>query len=81
MGSDPTISELFRNCVSVSAFWLQTLAQNQGELNTVLSELIEIVDRHELRPVIGRIYPLQDASQAWHDLESRKSTGKLLLKP
>jgi len=79
--ADPPLGKLFRNSISVSAFLLQTLTQNQDEMNAVLSELIEIVDRHAIRPVIGKVYPLADGAEAWQDLEARRSTGKLILVP
>jgi NADPH2:quinone reductase len=79
--TDPPITKLYRNSVSVSAFWLQTLMHNQDEFNGVLSELIEIVERHALRPVIGKVYPLEQGAQAWQDMEARRSVGKLLLEP
>jgi len=75
------VRKLFQNSVSVAGFWLSTLIQNQGVMNEVVGELIEIVDRHAIRPVIGKVYALQQAAEAWQDMESRLSTGKLLLKP
>jgi NADPH2:quinone reductase len=78
---DLNVTKLFRNSVSVAGFWLATLMQNQDVMNTVVGELVEIVDRHAIRPVIGKVYPLEEAAQAWKDMEDRSSTGKLLLKP
>jgi NADPH:quinone reductase len=34
-----------------------------------------------LRPVVGRIYPLRDAAAAHEDIEQRRVTGKILLRP
>ncbi|MDQ4104751.1 MAG: zinc-binding dehydrogenase, partial [Actinomycetota bacterium] len=34
-----------------------------------------------LRIIIGGRYPLADASRAHHDLQGRRTTGKLLLLP
>jgi NADPH2:quinone reductase len=79
--ADPSILKLFPNSVSVSAFHLQTMMRNQEGFNEVLSELIDIVERHALRPVIGKIYPFERCAEAWQDMESRRSTGKLLLQP
>jgi NADPH2:quinone reductase len=79
--ADPPIDKMYRNSVAVSAFWLQTLLQNQEELNEVLSELIEIVEGRALRPVVGKVYPLEQGAAAWQDMESRRSIGKLLLEP
>jgi NADPH2:quinone reductase len=76
-----SLMELYKNSVSIGAFWLRSLVRNQDDFNAVLSELIELVESHHLRPVIGNVYPLEDGAQAWQDLESRRSTGKLLLQP
>ncbi|MEV6872480.1 zinc-binding dehydrogenase [Amycolatopsis sp. NPDC051128] len=34
-----------------------------------------------LRPVVGRIYPLREAAAAHQDIEQRRVTGKILLRP
>jgi NADPH:quinone reductase-like Zn-dependent oxidoreductase len=44
-----------------------------------VGELSEIVDRQAIRPVIGKVYTLEEAARAWRDMEARQSTGKLLL--
>jgi NADPH2:quinone reductase len=78
---DLNVLKLFRNSVSVAGFWMNTLTQNQDVMNRVVGELIDIVERHGIRPVIGKVYPLDQAAQAWLDMERRHSTGKLLLRP
>ncbi|MGA7615131.1 MAG: quinone oxidoreductase [Thermoanaerobaculia bacterium] len=45
------------------------------------TEVLEMVASKRLRVRIERTYPLEDASLAHRDLESRKTTGKLLLIP
>ena len=71
---------LYWNSVSVSAFWMFTFTHDPGRLAPLLKELFEIVDKSKIAPVIGKVYPLAEGAQAFRDLESRKSTGKLLLK-
>lgn len=44
-------------------------------------DVLTMVSNGELKLHIERIYPLSDAQQAHRDLESRKTTGKLLLIP
>ncbi|MEQ0560166.1 zinc-binding dehydrogenase [Amycolatopsis sp. NEAU-NG30] len=34
-----------------------------------------------LAPVVGRVYPLRDAAKAHEDIEARRVTGKILLRP
>lgn len=43
--------------------------------------VFDLVATGALRPRIGRSYPLADAAQAHRDLESRATTGKVLLFP
>ncbi|WP_413810626.1 quinone oxidoreductase family protein [Streptomyces sp. OE57] len=45
------------------------------------SELFDLVQEGRLKPSDVRHYPLKDAAQAHRDLESRATTGKLLLLP
>jgi len=51
------------------------------ELEWRASDVLGAIARGELSLRIHKIYPLADAAQAHRDLEGRKTTGKLLLKP
>jgi NADPH2:quinone reductase len=51
------------------------------ELEWRSQELFEWLGRGRLQLRIFKTYPLREAAQAHRDLESRSSTGKLLLKP
>ncbi|RFU77330.1 nadph2:quinone reductase [Trichoderma arundinaceum] len=50
------------------------------DLERYTSELFDLVISKKVEVKIHNIYPLKDAAQAHIDLESRKTTGKLLLK-
>jgi len=43
--------------------------------------VLQSIARGELKLRIHKVYPLAEAAQAHRDLEGRKTTGKLLLKP
>jgi NADPH2:quinone reductase len=45
------------------------------------AEIFRLIHDGRLEVEIGRRYPLRDAAQAHHDIESRATTGKLLLLP
>jgi NADPH:quinone reductase len=45
------------------------------------NDVMQMIVRGELKLRIHQTYPLADAQQAHRDLEGRKTTGKLLLKP
>jgi NADPH2:quinone reductase len=47
----------------------------------MIGELLAGLSRGELAVTIGGAYPLSEAARAHEALESRQSTGKLLLDP
>lgn len=51
------------------------------ELEWRANDVLQSIARGELKLRIHKTYPLADAAQAHRDLEGRKTTGKLLLKP
>ncbi len=77
----PELTDLFRNSVAVSAFWLVTLMREPTRVAPVIRELTRLVEEAHILPVIGRVYPLEQGAQALEDLEGRRTTGKLLLRP
>lgn len=46
-----------------------------------VSDVFDLVRQGVLVPDIGGRYPLKDAAQAHRDIESRTTSGKLLLYP
>lgn len=50
---------------------------NDEELKKVMNYIFE----GKLKPIIDKVYPLKDASEAHHRMENRKSFGKIILKP
>ncbi|MFD3525392.1 quinone oxidoreductase family protein [Streptomyces sp. NPDC058653] len=52
-----------------------------GALRERTAEVFGLVASGQLRPHIGQRYALKDAAQAHRDIESRRTTGKLLLLP
>jgi len=51
------------------------------ELEWRAGDVLQSIARGELKLRIHKVYPLAEAEQAHRDLEGRKTTGKLLLKP
>src|SRR5689334_1994667 len=51
------------------------------ELEWRSNDVLQSIARGELKLRIHKVYPLAEAAQAHRDLEGRKTTGKLLLKP
>lgn len=72
---------LFQNSVAVSGFWLVTLASQPKLFQEVIGELMGIIENSSIRPIIGAVYTFDQAAEAFEALESRRSYGKLLLRP
>ena len=56
------------------------LDREPGIMTEVYAALEKFVGEHNTRPVVGKVFTLEDASAAHEYVESRKSTGKVLLK-
>lgn len=54
---------------------------NRGELEQRANDVLEMIAQGKVKLRISHKYPFSEAQQAHRDLESRKTTGKLLLIP
>jgi NADPH2:quinone reductase len=72
---------LMRKSWAVVGFWLMHLLRRPEMLRDPLADLFERAARGELRAVVGETYPMSEARRAHEDLQSRKTSGKLLLDP
>jgi|TARA_R110002003_G_scaffold96_9_gene7458 NADPH2:quinone reductase len=53
----------------------------RGELQEAAKELWKFIEKDGLSVRIHDVYPLSDIVRATQDIEGRKTTGKLVLKP
>lgn len=65
---------------SVHGLWLTRLANNTELINSVWKQLAEWTAAGHLKPVIGKILPVQQAREAYELLQNGKNFGKLVLK-
>jgi NADPH:quinone reductase len=72
---------LMRRSRGVIGFWLMHCLGRREMIEEPLADLFERAARGELRPQVGRTYPLSEVRRAHEDLEGRRTTGKLLLDP
>ena len=72
---------LMRKSQAVVGFWLAHCLGREDMMREPLRELFERAARGELRPVVGATYPMSEVARAHEDIQSRKTTGKLLLDP
>jgi NADPH2:quinone reductase len=72
---------LMRKSKSVIGFYLGHCVGRRDMMEEPLADLFERAARGELRPQMGGTYPLSEVRRAHEDLQSRRTSGKLLLDP
>lgn len=72
---------LMHGSKTISGFWLANCFGKKEMMNDVIDELFALVSSGKLKPVIGRTYPLDKASEAHAAMLSRSTMGKIVLKP
>ncbi|QDS73234.1 hypothetical protein FKW77_003932 [Venturia effusa] len=76
-----TISRLSAKNIKLLRPTLFGYLATREEFETYTKELLGFIEQGKLDIKIHEIYPLKDAARAQDDLEGRRTTGKLLLKP
>jgi NADPH2:quinone reductase len=78
----PSTGHLLKHSKAVVGFWLyHCLSDPRRLVAEPLAELFALAAAGTLRPPVGTVYPLSEASRAHADLRDRRTTGKLLLDP
>jgi NADPH:quinone reductase len=73
---------LMRRSRGILGFWLvHCMSDPARYLAAPMDELLAMTAAGDLRPVVGEVYPLGEASRAHRDLRERRSIGKLVLDP
>jgi NADPH2:quinone reductase len=70
---------LLRNVDIVGVNWGGFLSVDSEFPRQCARELERLADAGDIRPLIGRRYPLEDGAQALRDLADRRASGKLVL--
>ena len=65
----------------VIGFWLMHLVRQPQRIGEALEDMFAAVAAGELETVAGGSYSLEEARQAHEDIRSRKTTGKLVIRP
>jgi NADPH:quinone reductase len=79
--NDLRTGRLMRKSRAVVGFWLMHCLGRRDMMAEPLADLFARTARGELRPQVGRAYPLSEVRQAHEDLAARRTSGKLLLDP
>ena len=71
---------MFKN-QALGGFAFAPLLATPGDVARELRELFDLATSGALRVVLGGAYPLAEAAEAHRRMESRSTTGKLVLVP
>jgi len=74
------IMKMAEGSYGVMATHLGYLMPQPDKLMPIYDQMCRFVQEHRLRPLVGEIFPLEEAAKAHRFIESRHSTGKVLLK-
>ena len=77
-------SALMVGSKSIIGFWLVNAMSGRRAATMValpLRELVTMAAQGQLKPQVGRAYPLADARRAHEDMRARATTGKVVLAP
>ncbi|MEH6996118.1 NADPH:quinone oxidoreductase family protein [Neobacillus drentensis] len=74
-------SSLMARNQSVIGFFLPQIMRKPELLQTSLVELLTYLEEGKLKLTIGGVFPLEEAANVHVLLQSRKTTGKLILEP
>jgi NADPH2:quinone reductase len=72
---------LMAHSSGVLGFWLAHMVARPEMLRQALDDMFAAVQAGELEPIVSGEYDLADARRAHEDIRSRKTTGKLVLRP
>jgi NADPH:quinone reductase len=71
---------LYAKGASVHGLWLSYLSANRPLMEAAWKQLSEWIAEGKLNPVIGKVYPLEQAQEAYTLLQEGKNYGKIVLK-
>src|SRR5271169_2676007 len=74
------IRAMYAKSASVQGLWLTYLAQKREVMEPAWKQLSEWIAQRKLAPVIGQVFPLERAVEAYKLLQEGKNYGKVVLK-
>ena len=74
------VRALYAKSASLQGLWLTYLSQNREIMEPAWKQLSEWIAQRKLAPVIGRVFPLERAVEAYKLLQEGKNYGKVVLK-
>lgn len=74
------VGSLMAKGTSVHGLWLTYLSQNAALMQQAWQQLSLWIAQDRLRPIIGEVFPMEKAADAYLSLLNRKNFAKLILK-
>lgn len=75
------VGDLAKKSIAVMSSHLGYLLEEEPQqMGDILGDLKDFVLKHNIKPVVGKIFQFEEASAAHMHIESRQSVGKVLLK-
>jgi NADPH2:quinone reductase len=74
---DPRV--LYAKGTSVHGLWLSVLSANKKVMDAAWTQLSQWIAEDQLRPIVGHVFPLEQASAAFKLLLERQNFGKVVL--
>ncbi len=74
------VRAMYAKSASVQGLWLTYLSQKPEIMEPAWKKLSEWIGQHKLTPVIGEVFPLARAVEAYKLLQKGKNYGKVVLK-
>jgi NADPH2:quinone reductase len=75
------VFRLFEKSIKVSGFVLNTVMAVPDAMRRGIEESLRLIAEKTVKIVVGKSFPLAQAVEAHRFMESRQSTGKLVLIP
>ncbi len=74
------VRALYAKSASIQGLWLTYLSQKREIMKPTWNLLSEWIEQYNLAPVIGEVFPLERAAEAYKLLQEGKNYGKVVLK-
>ena len=74
------ILKMSERSYGVSSSHLGYLLKYPDLMGGVWRDLVYFVEKHQLKPIVGKVYDFEEIAKAHEFMESRKSVGKIVLK-
>jgi len=71
---------LYVKSTSVHGLWLSVLARNEQVMKPAWERLSRWIAEDRLRPMVGEVLPMSEATRGYQLIENRKNFGKIVLK-